>query len=301
MKKFIILLTTIMLLSTNFVFADWVTDGAFYKYENNGVFITNDWLTIEGDNYYFDELSHMVKGLKKIGNNYYVFHNTGKAYTRKEHFTFNDVEYDIGAKGKVKDLELDITEEEYTKYINEKAIEDANNMAFAAQQKAYAESEKARLAAEAKAKEAAVAAQRAQMVAEAKAKEESQKAFNEFLISSENRDKLQKAFKNGNGSKPIVDSIITEMRAQLNYRQLELINDAKAKRAIDPTLQLYTYVNDYTSIVKEYAKTADGMLLSLQQIYKFNDEKYEGYVERFSELFEQCQTAFNTQLDNQLG
>ena len=87
------------------VFAGWIKDGEQYKYEKNGTFKTNEWLSLDGDMYYFDSSSHMVTGLQKIGKYYYAFKNSGVAYKKTEKFYINDLEYDVGAKGKVIDLE----------------------------------------------------------------------------------------------------------------------------------------------------------------------------------------------------
>ena len=48
------------------------------------------------------------------------------AYKKKEKYNLDGVEYDIATKGKVKDLENDMTDAEYAEYVSLKALEEAN-------------------------------------------------------------------------------------------------------------------------------------------------------------------------------
>lgn len=62
---------------------DWVNEGVFWKYLEDDIPVVNDWRFIHYGNdynyYFFDELGHMCVGLKKIGNETYMFDINGKA------------------------------------------------------------------------------------------------------------------------------------------------------------------------------------------------------------------------------
>ena len=300
-KVFLLISTLFVLTFTNIVLAGWIQDGEFWKYEENGTFKTKDWLTIEGDNYYFDESSHMVTTLYKIGENYYAFHSDGKAYRKKEDFELNGVEYDIGSKGKVMDLELDMSEEQYKEYLYQKAIEDANNKAFEAEQKTYNESVAAEMAKKQKEMDAIKESQKAVDAANQKLIEESKKARSEFLLSAENDQKLVAATNRGNASKAVVDNVYKEVQRQLNLRKLELIGQAKELRKANPMAELSPIVEDFNDIVNTYAKRVDEILSMTEYKYKVNEDKMEGYVDQFASLLEEIKSSFNTALDNQLG
>lgn len=305
-KSKVLMLISVMfvLLISNVVLADFVKEGDFTKYEENGAFKTNDWLEIKGDHYYFDANSHMVTGLQKIGNYYYVFGNNGIAYKRTKTFTFDDVEYDIGAKGKVKDLELHITDEQYNNYIAQKAVEDANSKAFKEAQKALNESIAAvqkEQEALRQAENAALESQRAieqSKNAEIKAQED---ARNEYLLSKENANLIIVASNKGNTDKKVIDNVYTEINRQLSLRKIELIQKAKDMRAVDPMVELYFLIEDYNAITKRYASTVDGILSALAYKYNLNEQKLNEYTVRFTTLFENMKTAFETELDKTVG
>ena len=133
MKKlnlFVVVNLLLVVLFANAAFADWEQDGDYWKYEENGTYKTNDWLTYEGDDYYFDEFSHMVTGLYRIDDCYYAFYSNGKAYREDEPFEFNECEYEIGYRGYVMDLENVLTEEEYNEYIAESISEELYDRIF---------------------------------------------------------------------------------------------------------------------------------------------------------------------------
>lgn len=304
MKKCLIFKICLLIMITsisNFVLADWVKDGSTWKYEENGIFKTNDWLSVGPDNYYFDETSHMVTGLVKIGQHYYAFHNDGKAYTRKQQFTFNDIEYDIGTKGKVKDLENDLTDEAYKNYLQQKLVEEENNKKFLAEQQSKNESIAKQMEENRKATEALVESVKANQQKIKAIEEESQKARDEYLLSSENEQKIYNAANKGTSSKNIVDNVMIEIKSQLNYRKAEFIQSAKALRASNPAAEIYSYVNDYDTIIKKYRYMVSDILEAADIKYNINDEKMDKYIEQFEDMFEKMNTSFNEELTKQLG
>ncbi|MBR3289100.1 MAG: hypothetical protein IKI71_05005 [Lachnospiraceae bacterium] len=300
-KFFVLINALFVLLIANVTFAGWVQDGELYKYEENGAFITSDWLAIKGDNYYFDANSHMVTGLQKIGKYYYVFKNNGIAYKKSEKFVFENCEYDIGPKGKVLNLESDITDEEYKTYLANKAIEDANNKAFHEAQKVINESIAAERAKVEKEQEAIRESQRAATAAAQALIDESTKARKEFLLSAENDASLVAAANKGTASKPVVDSVMKELRRQLNLRKIELIGKAKELRASNPMAELNPIEEDFKDIIGAYESRVDDILSIVSYKFNVNEEKMDGYEEQFAAFFSEMQSSFVAAIDNILG
>ena len=293
-------LFSIMMFS-NTVFAGWMQEGEFWKYEENGVYKTNDWLQIEGDYYYFDAASHMVKGLQKIGNNFYVFHNNGVAYKKKEMFVLDGVEYDITTKGKVKDLENDMTDAEYAEYVSLKSLEEANNKKFQEAQKVLNESIAAENAKREKEQAAIRESQKAVNDAEKERVERQRKLREDFLLSPENDAKLIAAANKGNASKPVVDNVTKEIKNQVSLRKIELIGVAKKIRQENPMAELHPIIEDFNAIIDTYADRVETILDVTSAKYKVNDEKMEGYEEQFATMFSEMKASFAEALDKSLG
>ena len=304
MKNFKVLALICALFVSSFatsVFAGWVKDGDLYKYEENGTFKTSDWLAIEGDMYYFDATSHMVTGLQKIGKYYYVFRSNGVAYKKSSKFTINDIEYDIGAKGKVIDLENELTDEDYKKYLEELAIEEANNKAFQDAQKAYNESVAAERAIIEKQQAAIKESEKAANAAAQALIDESKKAREDYLLSPENDAKIAAAANRGNASRPVVDNVKKEIKGQLTLRKIELLGKAKEIRTANPMAELGPVEEDFREIIQKYASRVDDILSALSYKYNVNEEKMDGYVSEFALFFEEIETSFNTALEQQFG
>ncbi|MBQ2204740.1 MAG: hypothetical protein II411_02450 [Lachnospiraceae bacterium] len=290
-----------MIMLVNLSLAAWVQEGEFWKYEENGVFKTNDWLQIEGDYYYFDATSHMVKGLQKIGSNFYVFHNNGVAYKKKEKFNLNGVEYDIATKGKVKDLENDMTDAEYAEYVSLKALEEANNKKFQEAQNVLNESIAAENAKREKEQAAIRESQKAVNDAEKERIERERKLREDFLLSPENDAKLIAAANKGNASKPVVDNVTKEIKNQVSLRKIELLGVAKKLRQENPMAELDPIIVDFNDIIDTYAARVETILDVTSVKYKVNDEKMEGYVEQFATMFNEMKASFAEALDKSLG
>ena len=286
---------------TSLTFAGWLQEGSTWKYEENGAFKTNAWLSVDGDNYYFDGNGNMVTGLTKIGQYYYMFHKNGKAYTKKEHFNYNDIEYDISSKGKVKDLELDMNDEQYNSYVSELAIEEANNKAFADAQKAMNESIAKEVAKREEEQKAIRESQKAESAAAQAIINESKKARQEYLLSAENEEKIIAAANLGNSSKSVVNNIKVEIRGQLNDRRKELIDKAKALRAANPLAEISPIVEDYKSIVNAYANRIDSILSATAYKYKVGDEKMDKYSEELVMFLDEMINKFEAELEKELG
>lgn len=286
---------------TTSIFAGWVKDGDLYKYEENGTFKTNDWLAIDGDMYYFDATSHMVTGLQKIGKYYYVFRNNGAAYKKNSTFHINDIEYEVGAKGKVIDLENEFTDEDYQHYLAQKAIEDANNKAFQDAQKAYNESVAAERAIIEKQQAAIKESEKAANAAAQALIDESKKAREDYLLSPENDAKIAAAANRGNASRPVVDNVKKEIKGQLTLRQIELLSKARELRAANPMAELSPFEEDFRDMIKIYSSRVDDILRGLSYKYNVNEDKMSGYVSEFAEFFDEIETSFVTALDNSLG
>lgn len=286
---------------TTSIFAGWVKDGDLYKYEENGTFKTSDWLAIEGDMYYFDASSHMVTGLQKIGKYYYVFRNNGVAYKKNSTFYINDIEYEVGAKGKVIDLENELTDEDYKKYLEELAIEEANNKAFQDAQKAYNESVAAERAIIEKQQAAIKESEKAANAAAQALIDESKKARDNYLLSPEDDAKLTAAANKGSGSRPVVDNVKKEIKGQLTLRKIELLGKAKEIRTANPMAELGPVEEDFKEIIQKYASRVDDILSALSYKYNVNEEKMDGYVSEFALFFEEIETSFNTALEQQFG
>ena len=283
------------------VFAGWVQEGDLYKYEENGSFKTNEWLSVGGDMYYFDATSHMVTGLQKIGKYYYAFHNSGIAYKKSEKFYIGDIEYDVGSKGKVIDLENEFTEENYKEYLAQKAIEDANNKAFQYAQKAFNESVAAERAVIEKEQQAIRESQKAANAAAQAIIDESKKARDNYLLSPEDDAKLIAAANRGSASRPVVDNVKKEIKGQLTVRRIELIGKARELRTANPMAELSPIVEDFNDIINKYASRVDEILAVLSYKYKVNEDKMDGYVSEFNALFEEARSAFNASLDQIFG
>ena len=304
MRNYKLLLTTCLLsiiMFANIVCAGWIQEGEFWKYEENGSFKTKDWLQIEGDYYYFDASSHMVKGLQKIGNNFYAFHDNGIAYKKKEKFVLDGIEYDILTKGKVENLENDMTDEEYAEYISQKAIEDANNKKFQDAQKVLNESIAAENAKREKEQAALREAQKAVIDAEKERIEREQKLREEYLLSSENDAKLVAAANRGNASKAVVDNITKEIKNQVSLRKIELLGVARKIRQDNPMAELSSIIEDFNAIIDTYASRVDEILDVTSAKYNVNDEKMEGYVDQFAAMFNEMKASFADSVDKSLG
>ena len=303
MKRFKLLAISIMFIVvlTSYVYGDWVQEGDIKKYEENGVFKVNDWLTNQEGNYYFDANGIMVTGLFKIGKYYYAFHNTGKAYRRDETFTYNGIQYEIGGKGKVKDLEFDLNDEAYKTYIENLAIEKANKKAFAESQNAINES----IAQENAQREAEEKAIRESMQAESAAAQaiidESKKAWQQYLLSDEDYKKITEAVNRGNTSKSAIQNMIIEMRGQLERRRVELVAKAKELRAVNPLANLGSIMYEYDSIIVEYADSASRILSAIQNKYSVNNKQLEKFDEEIGTFLEEMKTKFDVSLEKDLG
>ena len=297
-----------VMMMSSFTFAGWVKDGDFYKYEENGTFKTKEWFVVDGNQYYFDENSHMATGLQKIGKNYHAFHTNGTPYKKTENFTFDVYEFEIGAKGKVIDLENHMSDEDYNAYLAEKALEAENNKAFLEHQKTVNESlEAVRKEQEAlrQAENALLESQRAienesKALAEAAARE-AEKARQEYLLSDANEQLINQAANRGSNTKKIVENTINEMKSQLNIRKLELIQKAKDLRTANPMAELGPIIEDYSSIVNAYANKADGILDLAEYKYGLSEKKREEYVNQFVSVFENMKESFETMLDKSVG
>ena len=307
MKKlkllFVVSFLFVMLMSS-VSFASWVKEGDNYKFEQNGIFVTNDFVIDGGKTYYFDENSFMVTGIKKIGKYYHVFHDTGAAYKKTESYTYDGFEFEIGSKGKIKNFEDHITDEEYVAYLNKKAAEklkaaeqESKNNAFAAYQKAINESLEAVIKEQEKLKESERAQQALlnQIIAQEKA------TLEEYLLSSENKELIYAAANRANSGKKVVDNTLVEIRKQLNARKIELVNKGKEMRAADPLVQLFQLVEDYETMISRYKQVADEILSAAKVRYNINEDKYEDYVEQYVIAFEELNSAFNKMLDDTFG
>lgn len=300
-KLFLIACLFSIMMFSNIVFAGWMQEGEFWKYEENGVFKTNDWLQIEGDYYYFDAASHMVKGLQKIGSSFYAFHNNGKAYKKKEKFILDGMEYDIATKGKIKDLENDMTDAEYAEYVSLKALEEANNKKFQEAQKVLNESIAAENAKREKEQAAIRESQKAVNDAEKERIERERKLRAEFLLSAENDAKLVAAANRGTASKGVVDNITKEIKSQVALRKIELIGVAKKLRQENPMAELHPIIEDFNAIIDTYADRVETILDVTSAKYKVNDEKMEGYVDQFVAMFNEMKASFADAIDKSLG
>lgn len=290
-----------LMLFINLAFAGWLQEGEFWKYEENGAFKTSDWLQVAGDYYYFDASSHMVTGLQKIGNSFYAFHDNGVAYKKNEKFVINEIQYDIAAKGKVKDLENEMTNEEYAEYVSLKAIEDANNKKFQEAQKVLNESIAAERAKIEKEQAAIKESQKAVNDAEKERIEREQKLREEFLLSSENDAKLVAAANRGNSSKSVVDNLTKEIKNQVSLRKIELLGVAKKLRQENPMAELGSIIEDFNAIIETYASRVDEILDITSVKYKVNDEKMAGYIEQFASMFNEMKQSFADSLEKTLG
>lgn len=116
---------------TTVALADWVQEGADWKYDNRGSFIINDFKQIEGKYYYFDTYGHMVKGVQNIDGEYYIFNQDGTADSDGISVLIEGTIHDFKTtlKGKVvKQDGLDLTIEELNAALtgaNDKKAEDA--------------------------------------------------------------------------------------------------------------------------------------------------------------------------------
>ena len=72
-----------------------------YRYvDKNGVLVKNKWATYQGKKYYFDKNGHALKGMKKVGKNYYYFQSK-YAYMMRyvRYMNSNDDVYYFGGNG----------------------------------------------------------------------------------------------------------------------------------------------------------------------------------------------------------
>ena len=300
--KYFMLCTIVAIIAfSNLSFAGWVQDGTLWKYEENGSFKTNDWLEVEGNYYYFDSASHMVSGLQKIGDSYYAFHDNGIAYKRKEKIVIDEVQYDIATKGKVVDLENDMTDEDFAKYIANKALEEENNKKFAAAQKAFNESVAAERAVQEMQQALILESQRAENAAAQALINESIKARQEYLLSAEDDANLVAAANRGTASKPVVDNLTKEVTRQITLRKIELIGKAKEIRKQNPMAEISQVEVDFNDIINAYASRIDELLQITFAKYKVNDDKKSGYIEDFAALFSNMKSSFSEALDQAVG
>lgn len=306
MKRKILFLAcaVFILLMSSVTLAGWVQEGEFWKYEENGAFKTNEFVTIDNNIYYFDANSHMVTGLQKIGNSYHAFRKNGAAYKKSDTYTFNEIQYEIGGRGKVKDLENHITEEEYKAFVEQKAIEDANYKAFQEHQNILNES----IAAVRKEQEAlraaetaALAAQKAIDDANKALAEEAAKARKQYLLSDENNQLISDAASRGTSSKRAVENMISEMKRQLNLRKIELVQKAKEIRTANPLADLNSVLIDFDDMITAYAEKSDSILNGLSYQYNLDNDKIEEYVEQCSIMLEEMKSSFDTMLDTSVG
>ena len=277
----------------------WVQEGEFWKYEENGAFKTNEFAMINNIVYYFDANSHMVTGLQKIGNSYYAFNDDGSAYKKNNSFTFLGNEYEIGAKGKVLELEENITEEDYKTYLVEKAaedakkaIDDANNRAFAEHQRILNESmdairkEQESLRA---IEQAALAEQQAIAASIQAAAEEPIRARRQYLLSDENNKLITDA------AKISIDAVISEMKRQLNLRKTEFVQKAKELKATNPQDNLSSIFTDFNEMIKLYLEKSDIILGEKED--RLSESAIEKYEEQFAEMFEEIEESFYTLIE----
>ncbi|MCQ2609907.1 MAG: hypothetical protein MJ151_03870, partial [Lachnospiraceae bacterium] len=267
-------------------------------YEENGAFVTNSWKELDGFNYYFDENGLMATGLKKIGKFFYAFKNDGKPYRVNETYTFNGDEYAIGSKGKIKDMEEDVTDEMYNAYLQEIAAEKAQAAAFKAEQQAYAEERaKAQKEYELAHAEEIAAKKKAQEEARAAAAAEAEAKRN-FLLNDENDAKLSAAVKKGNNHNACANSLKVEVKNQLNVRRVELIEKAKADRVANPMAEIGYYSDQYNEIILAYGERLDTILSVLFSKYNVKDEdKRSAIIDDFADVLSQMKESFDKQLD----
>ena len=69
----------------NYIFVkktgEWVKmSNGKYKYREDGVYLTSQWLELDGKKYYLNSSGYRVTGYKKIGNYYYGFDSNGVMY-----------------------------------------------------------------------------------------------------------------------------------------------------------------------------------------------------------------------------
>ena len=68
--------------------------------DKNGVLVKSKWITVSGKKYYVDKSGHALKGMKKVGSNYYYF-QAKKGYMMKNvrYMNSNDDVYYFGSNG----------------------------------------------------------------------------------------------------------------------------------------------------------------------------------------------------------
>lgn len=115
MKKINLFFISLMLLigvsAVNCFAGTWVKDGDYWKYDDNGTFVTSDFKFIQDGYdayyYYFDAMGHMAVGLQKIGGDYYMFDINGHPVTNSA-VTVDGTTYTTKNRGKLQNVYKDL-------------------------------------------------------------------------------------------------------------------------------------------------------------------------------------------------
>lgn len=139
MKRLLLsIISLVLLLGTASFAGTWVEEEGYWKYDKGGgVFAVDEWETIDGIEYHFDDLGHMATGLVQIGTNYHYFYDDGKMYEMGKTVDIMGKACTIVTRGKIAKMPDDWSEEAMAEYEEEKKRKAAEKKELIRNQKAF--------------------------------------------------------------------------------------------------------------------------------------------------------------------
>ena len=103
MKKVLVSLMVIAMVTTSVFAGEWIQNGDGWQYQDdNGEFITSQQKKIDGKYYYFDDAGFVLTGYQEIDGSFYIFNDDGTP--KSEPIAFNGKTYNVTGKGKINNI-----------------------------------------------------------------------------------------------------------------------------------------------------------------------------------------------------